>query len=75
MSVDNTIQMALQEMEPTLQESLLAMYWDGFNAGIDASSKIAEVIERRQWEGVGNPMLPTFDPVISKALKELKKIS
>ena len=32
-------------------------------------AKIAEDMERKTWESVGNPMMPTFNSCIAKAIR------
>ena len=42
-----------------------------YNAGLEAAAVIAEEIERKHFDTVGNPMITTFTPWIAKAIREV----
>jgi hypothetical protein len=68
--VDSKVLQAMQDMEPDLQKSFESMFWDGFNAGMEMASRIADVIELKQHNAVGDPRIPKYSPVIGKAIRE-----
>ena len=54
-----------------LDFKLIDLRRDAYNAGLEAAALIAEEIERKHFDTVGNPMITTFTPWIAKAIREV----